>query len=104
MERKISPLFLAAALAALLLIIGSVAMAQDASTENMQFFIEKIKADKKLIVAENLELSRAEAKVFWPVYEGYQDELFFFAPATEVNQGLWGCIWDDDQCDREEAA
>jgi hypothetical protein len=54
----------------------SFAMAQDTSTDDMQILIEKIKADKKLLVAENMQLSEAEAKKFWPVYQQYQDELF----------------------------
>jgi hypothetical protein len=53
----------------------SFAMAQDTSSD-MQILIEKIKADKKLLVAENMQLSEAEAKKFWPVYQQFQDELF----------------------------
>jgi hypothetical protein len=41
----------------------------------MDVLRDKIKADKKLLVAENLGLSDAESKVFWPVYEDYQKEL-----------------------------
>ena len=36
---------------------------------------EKLKADKKLIVAKYMELTESEAKKFWPVYEEYQKEL-----------------------------
>ena len=52
------------------------AFAQDKPADNMQIVLEKVRADKKLLVAENLELSEAEAKAFWPVYDRYQDELF----------------------------
>ena len=38
--------------------------------------LEKIRADKKLLVAENMQLTDAESKAFWPVYKQYQDELF----------------------------
>jgi hypothetical protein len=41
----------------------------------MDILRDKIKADKKLLVAENLGLTDAESKVFWPVYEDYQKEL-----------------------------
>ena len=34
-----------------------------------------MKADKKLLVAENLGLTDAESQRFWPVYEAYQKEL-----------------------------
>jgi len=51
-------------------------LAEDKQADNMQILIEKIRADKKLLVAENLQLTESEAKAFWPVYEQYQDELF----------------------------
>ena len=41
----------------------------------MEILRDKIKADKKLLIAQNLGLTEAEAKVFWPVYEEYQKEL-----------------------------
>jgi cob(I)alamin adenosyltransferase len=41
----------------------------------MQILREKIKADKKLLVATNMELTEAEAKNFWPIYEDYQKDL-----------------------------
>ena len=49
--------------------LAAPAMAQNAGTTNMEILRQKIKADKKLVVAENLNLSDAEAAVFWPVYE-----------------------------------
>jgi hypothetical protein len=36
---------------------------------------DKIQADKKLFIADNLQLTEAEAKAFWPVYASYQKEL-----------------------------
>ena len=42
----------------------------------MQIVIEKVRADKKLLVADNMQLTETEAKSFWPVYNQYQDELF----------------------------
>lgn len=52
------------------------AAAQDMPADNMEIVLEKIRADKKLFVAENMQLTEAEAQAFWPVYEHYQDELF----------------------------
>lgn len=46
-----------------------------AANTNAQIFLDKVKADKKLIVAANLNLTDAEAKAFWPVYDSYQKEL-----------------------------
>ena len=51
------------------------AQSQDKPANNMEILREKIKADKKLLVATNMELTESEAKNFWPVYEDYQKEL-----------------------------
>ena len=51
------------------------AQAASGADSNMQILREKIKADKKLVVAANMELTDAEAKGFWPVYEAYQKDL-----------------------------
>ena len=58
------------------------AWAQDASNANMEILAEKVRADKKLVVAMNLDLSDSEAKNFWPVYDSYQADLL------HVNQRL----------------
>jgi hypothetical protein len=42
---------------------------------SMELLRQKLKADKKLIVSINMDLSESEAKVFWPVYEAYQKDL-----------------------------
>jgi hypothetical protein len=49
--------------------------AQDKPADNMQIMRDKIKADKKLVVAANMELTESEAKAFWPVYDQYQKDL-----------------------------
>ena len=46
-----------------------------APADNMQILRDKLKADKKLLVAANVQLTEAEAKKFWPVYDAYQQEL-----------------------------
>lgn len=55
---------------------------QDKAADNMQLVLDKIRADKKLLVAENMQLTEAEAKGFWPVYENYQNELFLIRTRT----------------------
>jgi len=57
-------------------------ISQEKPADNMQIVLEKIKADKKLLVAENMDLTEAEAKAFWPVYNQYQDELFLLRTRT----------------------
>jgi len=49
--------------------------AQDKPADDMQILLEKVKADKKLVVAANMDLDEAEAKGFWPIYESYQKDL-----------------------------
>ena len=61
----------------LVLVLGLVvpAFAQQAATTNMDILMQKIKADKKLVVAANMDLTDAEGKGFWPVYDAYQTDL-----------------------------
>jgi hypothetical protein len=47
----------------------------DKPADNMQILRDKIKADKKLVVAANMQLTESEAKAFWPVYDAYQKDL-----------------------------
>jgi hypothetical protein len=71
-----------------LLMLAAVLMAaapvpaQENAADNMQIVLEKLRADKKLLVAENMQLTEAEAKAFWQVYERYQDELFLLRART----------------------
>jgi Spy/CpxP family protein refolding chaperone len=60
------------------------AFAQTAGTAdtNMEIFMQKIKADKKLLVASNMGLTDAEGKDFWPLYDAYQKDL------QQVNERL----------------
>jgi Zn-dependent M32 family carboxypeptidase len=48
---------------------------KDGATTNMEILQEKIRADKKLVVAANMNLTEAEAKAFWPLYQEYQTNL-----------------------------
>lgn len=64
-------------LSAVVLFISGMAWAQQADTpaDNMQLVRDKLQADKKLLIAENMNLTESEAKAFWPVYESYQKDL-----------------------------
>jgi len=42
---------------------------------DLQIFVDKIRADKKLLVATNMDLTEAEKTAFWPVYDAYQKDL-----------------------------
>jgi hypothetical protein len=56
-----------------LVVISSFAQSQ--SSDNMAILREKIRADKKLVIAVNMQLTESEAKAFWPIYERYQKDL-----------------------------
>lgn len=71
-----------AALLAGLMACVMPAIAQEMSDSNMEILKQKLKADKKLLVAGNMDLSDADAKKFWPVYDAYQKDL------EQVNQKL----------------
>lgn len=60
------------------------AAAQTAS--DMQILAQKVKADRKLVVAANMQLTDEEAKGFWPVYDAYQAEL------EKINKRLLGAV------------
>ncbi len=52
------------------------AFAQDKpANTNMQILSDKVKADKRLVVAANMDLNEAEGKAFWPIYDAYQKDL-----------------------------
>ena len=67
---------------------SAAATKQRTDTTNMQILLDKVKADKKLLVAQNMDLTDAEAAKFWPLYEEYQREL------DQLNQRLAGTITD----------
>ena len=62
--------------------IAVPAAAQDKPASNMEILQQKLKADKKLIVADNMELTQSEAGKFWPIYEAYEKDL------DKINQRL----------------
>ena len=47
----------------------------DQQADNMALLRDKLRADKKLIVAEAMNLTEKEAAAFWPVYDSYQKDL-----------------------------
>lgn len=49
--------------------------AQDRPADNMQIVRDAARSQKKLLVAQNMQLSESEAAAFWPVYERYQEDL-----------------------------
>jgi len=56
--------------------------------DNWQILRDKLKADKKLLVAENLTMTTEQAKAFWPVYDVYQAEL------DKINERIKKLVFD----------
>jgi hypothetical protein len=75
MQRNIKTTIFLALTAAIAIFVVSPAISQDKPADNMQILRDKVKADKKLLVAANMQLTESEAKGFWPVYEEYQKDL-----------------------------
>jgi hypothetical protein len=64
-----------AALMVMLFGLVPYSVAQDKPADNMEILRDKIRADKKLVIATNMELTESEAKGFWPIYDQYQKDL-----------------------------
>lgn len=71
---------------ALAVMVSVPVFAQAPTSANMEILRQKLKADKKLVVAANMTLSDAEAKAFWPIYDAYQAEL------EQLNRRVGGTI------------
>ena len=60
----------------LVALTATAAFAQEKTADtNMQILLDKVKADKKLVVAANMDLTEAEGKAFWPIYDAYQKDI-----------------------------
>ena len=58
--------------ATLLVPTGALAQAAAPAEAPLQAFAAQVRADKRAYVSGALKLTEAEAKKFWPVYDGYQ--------------------------------
>jgi 4-amino-4-deoxy-L-arabinose transferase-like glycosyltransferase len=83
------------------------ALAQSASADkpadNMQILRDKIKADKKLVVAANMNLTESEAKGFWPVYEAYQKDLEKINARAAAMIKTYATAWNTKSMDNKKA-
>ena len=75
MQGKMVNILLTIALTITFFGFAGTALAQDKPADNMEIVKEKIRTDKKLFMATNMQLTESEAKAFWPVYDAYQAEL-----------------------------
>jgi len=86
MKRNNLPTLVLTIAAVMMILTVSPALSQDKQADNMQILRDKVKADKKLLVAANMDLTESEAKGFWPVYEAYQKGLM------AINKRIAGLI------------
>ena len=47
----------------------------DKPADNLDVLRDKLRADKRLLIAERLELTEKESQAFWPVYNAYQSDM-----------------------------
>jgi hypothetical protein len=82
--KRIGPLLLAVALLCGLAVFAGPARSQNTQTppnpanapaNNMDIIRKQIAADKKSFVAQNMQLTQAEAAAFWPIYDALQKDL-----------------------------
>ena len=67
--------FLSVVVLATAMSVAGGALAQGKPADNTQVLLEKVRADKKLLVATNMKLTEEEDKGFWPIYDAYQKDL-----------------------------
>ena len=75
MKRKNLAILVLTLAAVMTILVVSPAVSQDKPADNMKILLDKVKADKKLLVAANMDLTESESKGFWPVYDAYQKDL-----------------------------
>ena len=71
MKRTLAAVFVAAAMLA----TPVAGAADNAPANDLQALQKAVKADKKAYVASVLNLTPAEAKKFWPIYDAYQADV-----------------------------
>lgn len=78
----------------LAVLCAPIVLAADPPASNMDILRDKIKADKKLVVATNMQLTESEAKAFWPVYDAYQAELAKIADRLKTTIRMYADAWN----------
>jgi Spy/CpxP family protein refolding chaperone len=72
---RMKNLIVAAVVAGVWSVSGSLALAQDSFDEDVKLFRKDIRSQKKQIIAANMDLTDEEAQQFWPIYDQYTAEL-----------------------------
>lgn len=89
------------------LLLATPLFAQNAPTgkpaDKGQILLEKIKADKKFIVSQNMDLTQTEANGFWPIYEDYQKDLQAINRRMAMMIKSYADAWNTNSIDNEKA-
>jgi hypothetical protein len=64
-----------AAVAVVICALGAGAWAQEGAPTQKQLDIVALRAQRKAVVGANMKLTADQAKVFWPLYEQYEDAM-----------------------------
>jgi hypothetical protein len=59
----------------LVMLFAVTAYGEEKAADDMKIVRDAIKANKKLFISDNMQLTEAEAEGFWPIYDKYQDSL-----------------------------
>jgi hypothetical protein len=70
--------------------------AAETADTNLQILLDKVHADKKLLVAANMDLDEAQGKAFWPLYDGYQKELQAINKRTMTAIASYAEAWNNN--------
>jgi len=89
--KRLMPMLLCLAMAAC-----APLWAEESADTNLQILLEKVHADKKLLVAMNMDLDDAQGKVFWPIYDDYQKELQAINKRLTAVIGSYADAWNSD--------
>jgi hypothetical protein len=65
----------AGAVAAAFFCVLGLAAAQESAPTQKQLDIAALRAQRKAVVGQNMKLTSKQAKVFWPLYEQYEDAM-----------------------------
>ncbi|HAR95037.1 MAG TPA: hypothetical protein DCR97_03595 [Deltaproteobacteria bacterium] len=91
----------------LALCIMTMAFAQtalaDKPSDNMQVLRDKIRADKKVVVAANMQLTESEAKGFWQIYDAYQSDLEKINKRVGAMIKSYADAWNTKSMDNQKA-
>lgn len=69
-------------------LLATAAIAQNVPDSNIDILLQKIRADKKLLISHNMDLTDTEAEQFWPLYDSFQNDL------ARVNKRMVNTIKD----------